>query len=68
LDGPLPVPTLDPFDEIPDAHFIVSLGAMLLSAVLITVGMNRLSGVALKPKVTFDQIEPDKAAAKEMVR
>lgn len=52
----------------PVAYFLVSLGAMLFSAVLIAVGMNRLSGGALKPKVTLDQLERDKVAAKEMVR
>ena len=52
----------------PVAYLIVGLGAALLSAGLIAVGMRRLSGGALKPKVTLDQIQRDKAAAKEMVQ
>ena len=52
----------------PVAYLIVGLGAALLSAVLIAVGMSRLSGGVLKPTVTLDQVQRDKAAAKEMVR
>ena len=50
------------------AYLIVGMGAALLSAGLIAVGMSRLSGGALKPKVTLDQIQRDKVAAKEMVQ
>jgi len=32
------------------------------------MGLNRLSGDALKPKVTLEQMERDKIAAREMVR
>jgi hypothetical protein len=52
----------------PVAYLIVGLGAALLSAALIAVGISRLSGGALKPKITLDQVERDKVAAKEMVR
>ena len=52
----------------PVAYLIVGLGAALLSAVLIAVGMSRLSGGALKPTITLDQVQRDKVAAKEMVR
>ena len=52
----------------PVAYFIVGLGAALLSAALIAVGMSRLSGGALKPTITLDQVQRDKVAAKEMVR
>ena len=52
----------------PVAYLIVGMGAALLSAGLIAVGMSRLSGGALKPKVTLDQIQRDKVAAKEMVQ
>ena len=52
----------------PVAYLIVGMGAALLSAGLIAVGMSRLSGGALKPKVTLDQIHRDKVAAKEMVQ
>ena len=52
----------------PVAYLIVGMGAALLSAVLIAVGMSRLSGGALMPTVTLDQVQRDKVAAKEMVR
>ena len=52
----------------PVAYLLVGLGAALLSAVLIAVGISRLSGGALKPTVTLDQVQRDKVAAKEMVR
>lgn len=52
----------------PVAYLIAGLGAALLSVVLIAVGMSRLSGGALKPNVTLDQIQRDKVAAKEMVQ
>jgi membrane protein DedA with SNARE-associated domain len=42
--------------------------AALLAAVLMFAGARRLSGEALKPSVTLDQINRDKIAAKEMVR
>jgi hypothetical protein len=35
---------------------------------LIAAGLNRLSGEALKPSITIQQVEKDKVAAKEMVR
>jgi len=34
----------------------------------IVTGLSRLSGDALKPSVTLDQVQRDKIAAKEMVR
>ena len=52
----------------PVAYLIVGGGAALLSVLLILVGINRLSGEALKPTATIDAIERDKAAAREMVR
>ena len=52
----------------PVSYLLTAGGAVLLSAILIMVGLNRLSGDALKPAVTLDQIERDKSAAKEMVR
>jgi hypothetical protein len=44
------------------------VGAAIVSAALIMVGLNRLSGDALKPSVTLDQVQRDKIAVKEMVR
>jgi hypothetical protein len=52
----------------PVAHLLTGAGAALISAVLIATGMSRLSGDALKPAVTLDQVQRDKVAAKEMVR
>jgi hypothetical protein len=52
----------------PVAYLIVGLGAAVLSAALIAVGMSRLSGDALTPTVTLDQVQRDKVAAKEMVQ
>jgi hypothetical protein len=50
------------------AYLLTGGGTALLSAMLIWLGITRLSGDALKPAVTLDQIERDKSAAKEMVR
>jgi hypothetical protein len=52
----------------PVAYLLTGGGAALVSGALIAIGMNRLSGDALKPSVTLDQVQRDKAAAKEMVR
>ena len=49
------------------AYLIVGGGAVLLAAILVAVGINRMSGDALKPAVTIDQLQRDKIAAKEMV-
>jgi hypothetical protein len=40
----------------------------LVSIALIAAGLSRISGDALKPSVTLDQMQRDKVAAKEMVR
>jgi hypothetical protein len=52
----------------PIAHLLTGIGAALISAILIWLGLSRLSGDALTPKVTLEQVERDKMAAKEMVR
>jgi hypothetical protein len=52
----------------PVAYLLTGGGTAVLSAMLIWLGIRRLSGDALKPTVTLDQIERDKSAAKEMVR
>jgi len=51
----------------PIAYLIVGGAAVLLAATLIVVGINRMSGEALKPSVTIDQLQRDKAAAKEVM-
>jgi hypothetical protein len=52
----------------PIAYLLTGAGAALVSGALIATGIKRLSGDALKPSVTFDQVKRDKIAAKEMVR
>jgi uncharacterized membrane protein YgcG len=52
----------------PIAYLVTGAGAVVISAALIGVGLNRLSGGALKPAVTLDQVQRDKLAAREMVR
>ena len=52
----------------PIAYFLTGAGAALVSGALIATGIKRLSGDALKPSVTLDQVKRDKIAAKEMVR
>jgi hypothetical protein len=43
-------------------------GAALVSIALIATGLSRVSGDALKPSITLDQVQRDKVAVKEMVR
>jgi hypothetical protein len=52
----------------PVAYLCTGTGALILSGILIAIGLNRLSGDALKPSITLESVERDKNAAKEMVR
>ena len=52
----------------PAAYLLTGAGAALISAALIAIGLSRLSGDALKPSMTLEQVQRDKLAAKEMVR
>lgn len=52
----------------PIAYLLTGAGATLVAGVLIATGMSRLSGDALKPSVTLNQVQRDKIAAKEMMR
>jgi hypothetical protein len=52
----------------PIAYLITGGGAGLIALALIGIGISRLSGDALKPTVTLDQLQRDKIAAKEMAR
>ncbi len=52
----------------PVAYLLTGAGAAVVSGALIATGISRLSGDALKPSVTLDQVQRDKVAAKEMVR
>ncbi len=50
------------------AYLMTGAGAALVSGASIATGLSRLSGDALKPSMTLEQVERDKIAAKEMVR
>lgn len=52
----------------PVAYFCAGGGAAIIAGILVGIGLNRLSGDALKPSITLNQVEQDKLAAKEMVR
>lgn len=52
----------------PVAYLLTGGGAVLLAAILIGVGISRLSGDALKPSMTIEQLQRDKVAAKEMLQ
>jgi hypothetical protein len=52
----------------PVAYLIAGGGAAVLAGALIAVGLQRLSGDALKPSLTLEQVQRDKLAAKEMVQ
>jgi hypothetical protein len=52
----------------PIAYLISGGGAAVVAGALIAVGLQRLSGDALKPSVTLEQVQRDKLAAKELVR
>jgi len=52
----------------PVAYLITGVGAAVVSGALIAIGLSRLSGDALTPSVTLDQVQRDKIAVKEMVR
>jgi Putative Actinobacterial Holin-X, holin superfamily III len=52
----------------PIAYLLTGAGAALVSAALIGIGLSRLSGDAVKPSMTLEQVQRDKIAAREMVR
>ena len=52
----------------PVAYLLTGTGAALVSAALIAIGLSRLSGDALKPSMTLEQVQRDRLAAKEMAR
>ncbi len=52
----------------PVAYLIAGGGAAIVSGALVAIGLGRLSGDALKPSVTLEQVQRDKVAAKEMVQ
>jgi len=52
----------------PVAYLLTGIAAVIVAGGLVAIGINRMSGEALKPKMTIEQLQHDKAAAKEMVR
>ena len=52
----------------PVAYLCAGGGAAIVAGAFIATGLGRLSGDALKPSITLEQVERDKVAAKEMVR
>lgn len=52
----------------PVGYLLAGAAAAAVAGALVAVGVNRLSGDALKPAVTIEQLQRDKAAAKEMMR
>ena len=52
----------------PVAYLLTGGAAILIAAVLVGVGISRLSGEALKPSMTLEQLQRDKVAAKEMLQ
>jgi hypothetical protein len=52
----------------PVAYLCAGGGAAVIAGILIAVGLNRLSGDAMKPSITLQQVKKDKIAVKEMVR
>src|SRR3978361_888840 len=52
----------------PVSYLMTGVGAAIVSGALVVTVLNRLSGDALKPSVTLDQVQRDKVAVKEMVR
>jgi hypothetical protein len=52
----------------PVSYLLTGVGTAVVSAVLIGIGVSRLSGDAMRPSMTLDQLQRDKVAAKEMIR
>jgi hypothetical protein len=52
----------------PVAYLMTGGAVVMLAAVLIGVGIGRLSADALKPSMTLEQLQRDKVAAKEMLQ
>ena len=52
----------------PVAYLMTGGAAVLIAAILIGVGISRLSGDALNPSMTLEQLQRDKVAAKDMLQ
>jgi hypothetical protein len=52
----------------PAAFLVTGIAALVVAGGLIWIGIGRMSGDALKPKATLDQLNKDAVAAKELAR
>jgi len=52
----------------PVAYLLTGTAAAAIAGCLVAVGLKKLSGDAMKPKIMIEQLQRDKAAAQEMVR
>lgn len=52
----------------PVAYLVTGLAAAGIAGCLVVVGLKKLSGDAMKPKIMIEQLQRDKAAAQEMIR
>jgi hypothetical protein len=52
----------------PMAYLLTGGTAFLVAGSLVAIGVNRLSGEALRPSVTINQLKRDQAAAKEIAQ
>jgi Putative Actinobacterial Holin-X, holin superfamily III len=52
----------------PVAYLIAGGGAVVIAAILVGIGISRMSADALKPTITMEQLQRDKAAAKEIMQ
>ena len=52
----------------PVAYLLTGIATAAIAGALVAVGLKKLSGDAMKPKIMIEQLQRDKAAAQEMVR
>lgn len=52
----------------PTAFLLTGVASLVIAGGLIWIGIGRMSGDALKPKATLDQLNKDAVAAKELAR
>jgi hypothetical protein len=52
----------------PVAYLLTGVGTAVIAAVLIGIGVSRVSGAAMRPSMTIEQLQRDKVAAREMMR
>ena len=52
----------------PVAYLLTGIATAAIAGALVAVGLKKLSGDAMKPKIMIEQLQRDEAAAQEMVR